>query len=527
MKYGFEIPGYDPVETAPAGAYFDESDAIRAVEFFPMFCTHVKGKMARKPFDLEPWQQCVIWNAYGWKNEDGTRRYRDIPIFVPRKNGKSTWCAGWALAGLLLDHEEGAEVYSLAGDREQAKLVFDQAKVMGQRDEQLSKMLKFYQHSIAYLETNSSYKALSAEAKSKHGGNTHFAVIDELHTQPNRELVEVIQTSVGSREQPMIVYITTADYAQESICNEIYDYACKVRDGIIDDPEWLPVIYGASLEDDWTDPEVWSVANPNIGVSVSLSYIKGKCKKAQNTPSFENTFKRLHLNIQTEQDKRWIQMAKWKTCGGKIDEDLLLKSPCWGGLDLSTTTDLSAFVLFWPEFSCCKCWFWLPKDNLKTKKGQLSYQNWVDSGHICLTSGNVIDYTWIRKELNTQWDRYNIQDVGADTWNATHILNQLTEEDGREMVGFRQGFASLNEPSKELEKLIIKESLRHGDNPVLTWMASNVAVDEDPAGNIKPSKSKSTLKIDGIVALIMAIGRAHVSFEEPGSVYSTRGLRQI
>jgi phage terminase large subunit-like protein len=529
VKYGFEIPGYDPEATAPEGCYFDEEAALRAVQFFDVFCTHVKGELAGQPFILEPWQQCVIWHAYGWKNPDGTRRYQEVYILVPRKNGKSTWCAGWALMGLTVDQEQGAEVYSLAADREQAKLVFSQAKVMALKDDYLSGMLKCYQHSIAYLDTHSSYKPLSAEASTKHGFNTHFAVIDELHAQPDRELVEVIQTSTGSRTQPMIVYITTADYARESIANEIYDYACKVRDGLVDDHSFMPVIFEASVKDDWTDPEVWAKANPNLGVSVRTEYLEKQCKKAQANPSFENTFKRLHLNVRTEQDKRWIQMHRWKNCGGEVPEEKLKKSPCYGGLDLSSTTDLSAFALFWPEFKACKLWFWLPEALLETKRGQLSYQAWVNSGHICLTPGNVIDYEYIRKEVNTQWDHYNIQDVGADTWNATHLLTLLTEEDGREMVGFRQGYASMNEPSKELERLVTCEALQHGNNPVLNWMASNVSVNEDPSGNIKPVKPSkdSPLKIDGIVSLIMAVGRAHVSWEEPNSVYSKRGFLQL
>jgi phage terminase large subunit-like protein len=524
LKYGFEIPGYDPEATAPKGCYLDEEDAIRSIQFFEIFATHTKGELAGKPFTLEPWQQCVNWNAFGWKNTDGTRRYREIFVYVPRKNGKSSWCAGLALMGLILDQEPGAEVYSLAADREQARLVFDQAKVMALKDDTLSNMLKCYQHSIAYLDTNSSYKPLSAEASTKHGGNTHFAVIDELHAQPNRELTEVIQTSVGARRQPMIWYITTADYARESICNELLDYAKKVRDGIVDDPTFLPVIFEATLDDDWTHPDTWYKANPNLGVSVKEDYIERQCKKAQENASYENTFKRLHLNIQTEQDKRWIQMADWAKCADEVPDEQLLRSPCWGGVDLSTVSDLSAFALFWPEFNAAKLFFWLPEDQLKTKRGQLSYQTWVNSGHICLTPGNVIDYSWIRSEVNDQWDKYNLQDVGCDPWNATHFLTLLTEEDGRDMVLFRQGFASMNEPSKMMERLVKQGKLRHGNNPVLNWMASNVSVKSDPAGNIKPEKTEDANKIDGIVALIMAIGRAHVSFEEPGSVYSKRGL---
>jgi phage terminase large subunit-like protein len=534
VTYGFEIPGYDPEATAPEGYYFDEECALRAVQFFTLFCTHVKGELAGQPFELEPWQQCVVWHAFGWKKPDGTRRYQAVWKYVPRKNGKSTFCAGLALLGLTED-EPGAEVYSLGADREQAALVFNQAKVMTLKDEVLSSMLKAFKYSITYPEHNSSYKALSADADTKHGFNTHFAVIDEVHAQPDRDLIDVIDTSTGSRRQPMIWYITTADFSRESICNEMHDYARQVRDGIIDDPTFLPIIFEADVDDDWEDPEIWAKANPNLGVSVKLSYIEKQCRKAKANPAFENTFKRLHLNVRTEQDKRWIQMEGhdekkgWKDCGSIPTEEQLLRSPCWGGLDLSSTTDLSSFALYWPEFCACKVWFWLPEARLKTKKGKLSYQNWVNSGHICLTPGNVIDYEYIRKEINDQWDHYNLQDAGADPWNATHILTQLSETDGREMLAFRQGYASMNEPSKELEKVIINGSFQHGNNPVLTWMASNVSVQEDPAGNIKPIKPSkdSPLKVDGIVAVIIALGRAHVSFEEMGSVYEERGIIEL
>jgi phage terminase large subunit-like protein len=257
--------GYDVKGTAADGEYFDEEAAERGVKFFELFLTHVKGELAGQPFMLEDWQKAINGCIYGWKRADGTRRFREAYVLVPRKNGKSTYAAGFALSGLTIDHEQGAEVYSIAADRMQAALVFDQAKVMALKDEELQKHLIAHKYCIANPTTNSIYKPLSAEASTKHGLNTSLAIIDELHAQPNAELVEVIQTSTGARKQPLIIYITTADYCRESIANDIYEYAKKVRDGLLQDSSFLPVIYEATLQDDWTDREVWAKANPNMG----------------------------------------------------------------------------------------------------------------------------------------------------------------------------------------------------------------------------------------------------------------------
>jgi len=523
------IPGYDPFATA-GDCRFDAEAAQNAIDFFMHpedgCLRHVKGALAGTLLRLEPWQQAIIANIFGWKRPDGTRRYREVFIFIPRKNGKTTLAAGIANYVLFCDGEPGAELYCAAADRDQALLVFEQAKGMIFNEPALEARAKVYTASKAIVNESegSSLKAISADANTKHGYNTHLAIIDELHAQPNRDLVDVLMTSTGSRRQPLIIHITTADFDRESICNEKRRYALKVRDGVIDDPYFLPVIYEASLEDDWTDPAVWASANPNLGVSVSLEYLERECRRAQETPTFENTFKRLHLNITTQQDVRWLRLEDWDRCAGAVDAEALKGKECFAGLDLSTTTDLSAFVLFFPEGNLVLPFFWIPEDNAheRERRDRVPYLTWAREGFVQTTPGNVIDYDFIRRRIKELGQIYNIREIAVDRWNSTQLQTQL-QGDGFTIVPFGQGFASMSAPTKELEKLIIGGALAHGAHPVLRWNASNVSVETDAAGNLKPSKKKSTERIDGIVALIMALGRAMVR-EEGGSVYDGRGI---
>ncbi len=522
------VPGYDPYAAA-GDCRFDEEAALHVIGFFHDCLVHVKGEKAGEPFILEPWQQAIVANLFGWKRPDGTRRYREAFVFVARKNGKSSMAAGLALYMLFCDGEPGAEIYSAAAERDQAALVFDVAKRMVLAEPVLSTACRVYQKAITIESMGSSYKAISADANTKHGYNTHCAVIDELHAQRTRELVDVLMTSTGARRQPLIVHLTTSDFERESICNEKHDYACKVRDGIIEDSSFLPVIYEASIDDEWDDPEVWRKANPNLGVSVSEEYIAHECQRAQETPTFENTFKRLHLNIKTEQDVRWIRMADWDGCATPVDAGALKRRQCWGGLDLATISDLAAFVLVFPNDDGrydVLPFFWCPRDNAhqRERRDRVPYLTWARQGLIELTPGNSIDYRHIRRRVNELGEKYRIVDIGYDPYNASHLATELGEEDGFELVQFRQGYLSMNEPTKELERLVINGQINHGGHAVLRWMAGNVTVKMDPAGNIKPDKQRSSEKIDGVVALIMAIGRAMFSDRPQRSVYESRGV---
>ncbi len=519
------IPGYDPFASA-GDCVFDEDAAEHAIGFFRDCLTHVKGELAGQYVVLAPWQQAVVGNLFGWKRPDGTRRYREAFIFVPRKQGKTLIASGLALYSFFCDGERGAEIYCAAADRDQAKLLWDVARRQITAEPVLANACKLYQHSIVIDSMGSSFKAISADANTKHGYNSHFVVVDELHAQPNAELVDVLLTSTGARRQPMVVYLSTSDFERPSVCNQKHEYATKVRDGIIEDPNFLPVIYEASLEDDWTDPKVWARVNPNLGVSLSVEYLERECRRAQETPSYENTFKRLHLNIRTQADVRWLSTHDWDSCRQDFTPSELEGQPCYAGLDLASTTDLTALVLIFPEDdNAVVPFFWAPRDGAlkRERRDRVPYTAWARQGALTLTEGNVCDYDVIRERIKELAEVFEIREIAFDRWGATQLMTQL-QDDGHEVVPFGQGYASLSAPSKELEKLVLSKGLRHDGNPVLRWCASNVMIETDAAGNIKPSKRKSTERIDGIVALVMAIGRAIVAEPEFTSVYEKRGF---
>lgn len=514
--------------------YRDERAALGAVRFFERLLVHPKGPMAGKPFRLEPWQREIVEALFGEKRRDtGLRRYRRAYIEVPRGNGKSTWAAGIALLMLLADNEPAAEIFGAAADRDQARLVFEAAKSMVEDSPYLSRLVKIYRHSMVVESTRSVYRVLSSEAYSKHGLNPHGIIFDELHAQPNRELYDVLNTAMGKRAQPLMIMITTAGYDRESICWQQHEYARQVAAGIIDDPTFYPAIWAADPEDDWTDPATWCKANPNFGVSVQPEFLRQECDAALASPSYQNTFRRLYLNQWTQQEERWIDMAAWDKCNAALPD--LTGRRCYGGLDLASTTDIAALVLAFPgetqngveEPVYLLPFFWIPEENAldRERRDRAPYLTWARQGLIEMTPGNVIDYAYIRRRLNELAEMYQIVEIAYDPWNATQLSLQL-QDDGLTMVEMRQGFASMSAPSKELLRLVLAGGLAHGGNAVLRWMADNVTVRQDPAGNIKPDKSKSTSRIDGIVASIMAVGRLTLD-SQPKSIYEERGLLAI
>lgn len=541
------IPGYDAIATAPAGYWLDEEAAQFAIDFFHEMLKHVKGHKGGQPFILEPWQQGVIGCLFGWKAPDKTRRYRELWFYCPRKQGKTPLAAAIALFVLMTDPEPGIEAYSAASDRDQAALVYQYAYGMILSEPLLKERLKVYTalKSIEYQERFATYKVLSGIPESKHGLNVHLGIIDETHAHKTPDLMDVIMTGTAARKQPLIIHTTTADFMRESVCNEKYEYACKVRDRVIDDPAFLPVIYEAKPPDDeekdplwWTKEAVWRQANPNYGVSVEPDYIKRECQRALDSPRLRNTFKRLHLNIRTGQENAWFGIEKWEGCydAALSVADLEGKS-CFAGLDLASVSDLCALALWFPDEKAVLTWFWLPEETAKERfeKASVPYPQWIDEGHIIATEGNVADYDQIRRMISgvdtfgkkhddCLMDEYHIRELAIDRWNSQQLQTQLMG-DGIDIVPFGQGFASMTSPSKELERLITAKELRHTGNPVMRWMASHVAVETDAAENIKPSKKHSNEKIDGFTALIMAIGRSIVDEGEEGpSVYERRGI---
>lgn len=526
---------YDPHAQA-ADCVFEVNAARRAIRFFETQLSHVKGELAKQPFLLEHWQQAIVANLFGWKRGDGTRRYREAFIFVPRKNGKTPLAAGIILYCLFRDGEPGAEIYGCASEYKQASLVFEHARGMVRQNPAMKELCKLYEgqaKAIQMIADFSTYRVVSRDAGSAHGFNTHAYVVDELHTLPDSELIDTLETSTGARRQPLAILITTSDYEREdSPCNAKYDYACRVRDGIINDSSFLPVIYGASIDDDWTDPKVWAKANPNLGVSLSYDYLAGMCRKAQESPRFLNTFLRLHLNIRTQQDVRWLDMHRWDACAGEpVKLEDYSGRQCWAGLDLASTRDLTALVMVFPESDGTLTLvpvFWIPRDRAleREKRDRVPYVTWIREGWIRGTAGDTMDYAAIRRDINelTTEHKITFKEIALDRlFQGDQLGQELSNDDGFNVIAHGQGFLSMAAPTKRFEELVLDGSLRHGGNPVLRWHASNVSVELDAAGNMKPSRKKSSEKIDGIVAAIMGVARA-VARVQRRSVYEDRGL---
>jgi len=508
------IPNYDPWK-GRGDCHFEVSKARTIINFIQRELTHVKGSLARLPFILERWQVAIVGNLIGWLKPDGTRRYNHCLVYVPRKNGKTTLAAAMVLWMLFADGEAGAEVYGAASEYKQACFVFQQARGMViQNPFSFGDKLKIYNggdKAIVYADTLSSYQVMSGDAGSKHGGNTHFAVIDELHCLPDCELVDTIDTSVAGRDNPMIMYLTTADYEREgSVCNKTHDYATKVLQGAVKDPHFLPVIYQATLKDDWTSPKVWRKANPNFGKSVRTEYLRAACTKAKESALDENKFKRLHLNIRTQQADRWLDLEKWDQAWGDVDSDLLKGELCFAGLDLASTKDLTALCVTFPRDVGYKSlwWFWAPHDTalIRARRDKAPYMDWAKVAGFTLTPGNETDYGLIRRDINIIYDTFGFQQLAVDRLFQGAQLSQDLKGDGIDVVTHGQGFYSMAAPTAEFERLINRQEYEHGGNPIMRWMVGHVAIEMDAAGNMKPSKKKSTEKIDGIVSAIMALG---------------------
>jgi phage terminase large subunit-like protein len=510
--------------------YFDNEAASRAIKFFTVL-HHSKGEWAGQRFILRPWQEFIIGSIFGWKRQDGTRRFRTAYQEVSRKNGKTCLAAGVSLLLAFFDNEPGAEAYIAATKRDQAKIAWSEAKRMVEATPELKKRIQIWR-GVSNLSIESraqKLEPLGADSDTLDGLNIHGAVIDELHAHKNRNMVDVIDTATGARRQPLLFEITTAGYDRQSVCWEHHDYSIKVLEGIIQDDTWFGYIACADEGDDWTNQKTWKKANPNLGVSVHLDDLKRKCEKAKEMPAAQNAFRQKHLDEWTEQSERWISIDKWDACAEPRAERDLLGELCFGGLDLASTRDITAFVLAFPDDGAFDllCRFWVPDEQMRerVKTDRVPYDVWLKQGFLKTTPGNVTDYDFIREEIRELAAKYDIREIAYDRWGATQLATQL-QEDGAEMVEFGQGFGSMAAPTKELERLMLDKKIRHGGHPIMRWMASNVAVKRDPADNMKIDKSKSTEKVDGMVALAMAIGRASVFLNEPPerSVYEDRDL---
>ena len=492
--------------------YFDEEAADKAVKFIETYLTHTKGELAKKPFILQEYQkEQIIRPLFGWKNEDGTRKYRTAFVFLPRKNGKSTLAAAIILTLLYLDNEFGAEYYSAANDREQASLVFECAKSMIENNPKLLNYVDIFKKSIVYNAQGSFYKSLSSETSTKHGFNVSGAIYDELHAMRDdgtENLWQVLETATGARRSPIMIAITTAGFDKYSACYKLYDYAKRVLEGSIKDEQFLPVIFEADPDDDIQDPKTWAKANPGLDVSLKRSYMEREATKAMNQPSYENIFRRLHLNQWTTSETRWLNDADILACDETISEEILKNNVCYGGLDLASVRDLTSLVLAWRigEKIIFKHWTFIPEDKFEGRSGgkdRVNYMDWHE--FLEVTPGNVTDYNFVKAKILELKDIYNIQSIAFDRWNSSQLVLELIEL-GVKMSPFGMGYKSLSPAAKEIESKILERNFIYFNDPVIRWQFGNVQLMTDPAGNIKPAKDKSIDKIDTIMAACMAIG---------------------
>ena len=528
-----KLKKYKPTKFKLKSSVYDKSAADYAVMFIENLC-HTKGTWAGKPFELIDWQEQIIRDLFGTLKPNGYRQFNTAYIEIPKKQGKSELAAAVALLLTCGDGEERAEVYGCAADRQQAAIVFDVAADMVRMCHALSKRVKILasQKRLIYTPTNSFYQVLSAEAYSKHGFNIHGVVFDELHTQPNRKLFDVMTKGSGdARMQPLYFLITTAGTDTHSICYETHQKAKDIIEGRKIDPTFYPVIYGADESDDWTDPKVWKKANPSLDITVGIDKVKAACESAKQNPGEENAFRQLRLNQWVKQAVRWMPMEKWDKCAFAVDEDELEGRICYGGLDLSSTTDITAFVLVFPPLDeedkyIILPYFWIPEDNLtlRVNRDNVPYDVWERQDFLQTTEGNVVHYGFIEQFIERLGERFNIREIAFDRWGAVQMVQNL-EGMGFTVVPFGQGFKDMSPPTKELMKLVLEQKIAHGGHPVLRWNMDNIYIRTDPAGNIKADKEKSTEKIDGAVATIMALDRAIRCGNDHGaSVYDDRGL---
>lgn len=522
------LAGYDPLQDAN-GYFYDEEAAQKVVDFFAKGLKITSGAHAGEPFILQPWQDAYVRTLFGWKRTTGFRRYKLSYLQIPRKNGKSTLAAAIAIYVLFCDSEAEAQCYCAASNAEQATLVFRQAESFVRGTEWLADNCKIRtsQKRILYKDT-SILRAIPANEGGSHGFNSHLIIGDELHAWPGRDFYDVLETSKLARTQPLSIYITTAGYDRTSICYEQYVRACQVRDREQSQPYFLPVVYEASEKDDWQDPETWKKANPNLDISIDRESLQELCDEAKRNPNFVNTFRRLHTNVWTQQETRWLDMECWRDC--PTTEEDLDPQFCVGGLDMSAVADMTAFVWGCRDDESdastfrCRGHYWLPE--VKAREYQQAYNlpidEWVERDILTLIPGRRIEQTYIERFIR----ELGVRTIGYDRYETERIRQDL-EADGFTMIEIAQGFVSLSAPAKQLERLVLGRQIDHGSCPCLQWQAGNAVAVQDINGNVRPVKNHGAQKIDGIVALIMMLFVLQQSPPPYRSMYETPGMLSL
>lgn len=527
-----KLKNYKPSQFMLPTSHYDKKKADRAVTFIENLC-HTKGKWAGTPFWLLPWQEQLIRDIFGIVKPDGNRQFRTAFVEICKKVGKSELAAAVALYLLYADNEPSAEVYGAAADRQQASIVFDVAKQMVEMSPALMKRSKLMGATKRIVNYSNAgyYQVLSAEVGGKHGFSVSGLVFDEIHTQPNRQLYDVLtKGSSDARQNPLHFIITTVGNDRHSIAYELHTKAVDILEGRRVDPTFYPVVYGLKDDEDWEDEANWYKVNPSLGYTVDIERLRDAYREAKQNPADEITFKWLRCNMWVSSTVAWIPDAIYMRGNEPIDMDALAGRDCYAGLDLSSTGDITALVLIFPprdeeEKYVLLPYFWIPEETIprRVKANSVPYDIWEKQGYIMSTEGNVIHYDFIEKFIMDLSEKYHILEIAVDRWNATQMIQNL-EGEGFTIVPFGQGFSSMSAPTKEFYRLLMEGRIIHGGNPVLRWMAGNVVIDTDPAGNIKVTKAKSKEKIDGIVAAIMALDRCIRQEGQSGSVYDERGL---
>lgn len=508
------------------GWYFDRNAAARAIKFIESL-KHTKGEWAGQKFILEPWQQFVVWNIFGWKLADGTRRFRYVYIEIARKNGKTALSAGIGLYMLFADGESRPEVYSAATVKDQAKICFaDAVEIVKNTD--LRNYLTPYRNSIVYELKGGTMKPLSSDYGTHDGLNPSCGIIDEFHAHKDSGMFDVIKSAFGARRQPLMFIITTAGFNKNGACYAYRDNVIKVLRGVNQDDTLFGIIYTLDKNEDWDNPKMWIKSNPNLGVSLSADYLSDQIKDAKNRPEAVRNVMTKNVNLWVDAEKTWILDEVWQKCVGKTSLSELDGCDCWGGLDLSNVSDITAYVLIFNKNDRFQLlpFFWIPEEKMleKIKKENINYDHWVREGYVKVTSGNVTDYDFVKADIIALRERYNINSTAYDRWNSSQTVIDLQNE-GLVMNPFGQGYGSMSAPTKQFEALVLSGKIEHFANPVLRWMLSSTLVKTDPAGNIKPDKEKSTQKIDGIVSSIMALGEwMTTQGNDDDNPYNNRGL---
>jgi phage terminase large subunit-like protein len=517
------------------GAVFDPARADRVVHALGLL-RHTQGKWAGRPLKPDPWQVAyVIAPVFGWvrENDDGdvVRVVRSLYVDIPRKNGKTSIAGGLAIYLTCADDEPGAQVYAVAAGKDQARYCFDPIKALAEKSPHLSPHVRPTASRVVHVPTSSYFAVVSSLADLLHGANVHGAVIDELHVHKKPDVVEAVETGTGSRRQPLIITITTSDDGRQgTIYARKRERIEQLARGALVDPSVYGVIWAADPDAEGYDPfdeATWASANPGYGISPTREYLRSAAAEAQQSPAQLAVFLRLHLGIRTKQETKYLELPAWDANQTDLQEAALAGRECFGGLDLASTSDLCALCWDFPDWKGGHevIWrLWAPEAALgsldRRTAGQASV--WVREGWLTLTPGNVVDYGFIRQQINRDRAAFLVREIAFDRWNATQLVTDLMG-DGAPMIPAGQGFAAMSGPTKELQRLVLDGRYLHGPNGCLRWQLDNFAAEMDAAGNVKPSKAKAGDKIDGLVASVMALDRV-MRAATATSIYETQGI---